>query len=147
MWSSVFYDWKHHFQPLGRGGAVKIFSQTMSQSPNELISNEGVCRTAPATPGLLNRIRKKIIVSVYCQHASQKISAHTCWKKLHSRVSHVKYCPFIFIVHLIKIFKTKKILYQELDEISALLNFFQSKTQSYITIGHTLSNHQPDIIS
>ena len=26
---NLFYDWKHHLQPLGRGGTVKIFSQTM----------------------------------------------------------------------------------------------------------------------
>ena len=28
IWS--FYDWKHHLKPVGRGGAVKIFSQTIS---------------------------------------------------------------------------------------------------------------------
>ena len=29
---SLFYDLNPHLQPLGRGGAVKIFSQTISQS-------------------------------------------------------------------------------------------------------------------
>ena len=38
---------------MGRGGAVKIFSQTMIQSLNQLISDKAVYRTAPATPGLL----------------------------------------------------------------------------------------------
>ena len=46
---NLFYDWKHHFKPLGRGGAVKIFSQTMSH----LMNDKAVYRTAPATPGLL----------------------------------------------------------------------------------------------
>ena len=32
---------------------MKIFPQTMSDLTNELISNRGDCRTAPATPGLL----------------------------------------------------------------------------------------------
>ena len=41
-------------KPFGHCGTVKIFSQTMNQSLNELISDEGVCGTAPATPGLLN---------------------------------------------------------------------------------------------
>ena len=39
---------------MGRGGGVKIFSQTMRQSLNQLISNKGACRTAPATQGPLN---------------------------------------------------------------------------------------------
>ena len=39
---------------LGHGGTVKIFSQTMNQSLNELISDKGVCGTAPATPDPLN---------------------------------------------------------------------------------------------
>ena len=33
---------------------MKIFPQTMSQSLNESVSDGGDCRTAPATPGLLN---------------------------------------------------------------------------------------------
>ena len=44
---SLFYDWKHHLQPLGRGSAVKMFSQTISQLINKLISDETVCRAAP----------------------------------------------------------------------------------------------------
>ena len=32
---------------------LKIFPQTISHLMNELDSNKGVCRTAPATPGLL----------------------------------------------------------------------------------------------
>ena len=44
-------DWKHHLQLLGRGGAEKIFSHTMSQLRNVRINDETVCRTAPATPG------------------------------------------------------------------------------------------------
>ena len=32
---------------------MKIYSQTISESVNQLISDEGDCRTAPATPGLL----------------------------------------------------------------------------------------------
>ena len=43
-----------------RGGAVKIFSQTISQLMNQLISHEAVCRTAPATPGLLNILKLNI---------------------------------------------------------------------------------------
>ena len=50
LWHSLFYDWKHHLEPLGRGGAVKIFSQS---TLNESISNKAVCRKALATPGLL----------------------------------------------------------------------------------------------
>ena len=43
----VFYDLKHHLQARGRGGAVKIFSQTMTESMN----NRGVCIAALASPG------------------------------------------------------------------------------------------------
>ena len=31
--------------------------QSLNQSINQAMSNEGVCRTAPATPGLLTRER------------------------------------------------------------------------------------------
>ena len=34
----TFCDGKHHLQSLGRGGAVKIFSQRISESVNELIT-------------------------------------------------------------------------------------------------------------
>ena len=37
---------------------MKIGRKRMSYSINELISDGGVCRTAPATPGLLKRIMK-----------------------------------------------------------------------------------------
>ena len=40
---SLFYDRKHHLQPLGHGGAVKIFSQIIA----DLINNKSVCRAAP----------------------------------------------------------------------------------------------------
>ena len=47
---------------------MKIFPQTMSQSVNELISNGGDCRTAPATPGLLNtRIYMLCIFGPNCE--------------------------------------------------------------------------------
>ena len=55
MQHSLFHDGKHHLQPLMCGGAVKIFPQTMSQSVTELISDKAVCRTGPATPGLLKK--------------------------------------------------------------------------------------------
>ena len=45
---------------LGRGSAVKIFPQTISELMNQLISDMAVYRTAPATPGLLKRRRKKV---------------------------------------------------------------------------------------
>ena len=38
----------------GSEGVLKIFSQIISQCLNELMSDGGVCRTVPATPGLLN---------------------------------------------------------------------------------------------
>ena len=31
-----FYDGKHHLKPLGPGGAVKIFSQRMTESLNQI---------------------------------------------------------------------------------------------------------------
>ena len=37
----------------GIDSALKIYPQTMTQLMNELINDEAVCRTAPATPGLL----------------------------------------------------------------------------------------------
>ena len=33
--------------------ALKIFPQNMTELMNELMNDEAVCRTAPATPGLL----------------------------------------------------------------------------------------------
>ena len=48
------YDWKHHLQPLGRGSALNIFPQRITY----LINHKGVCRTAPATPGLLITLKK-----------------------------------------------------------------------------------------
>ena len=41
----VFYDWKHHLEPLGRGGAVKISFHKGWIA--ELINDKGVCRAAP----------------------------------------------------------------------------------------------------
>ena len=41
----------------GQWEANEDISQTMSQSLNQLISDGGDCRTAPATPGLLNIVR------------------------------------------------------------------------------------------
>ena len=38
---------KAPFLQLGRGSAVNIFSQSMSELINELISDGGVCRAAP----------------------------------------------------------------------------------------------------
>ena len=53
MWSS--YEWKHHLQPFGRGGAIQIFSQGMNESLNEwqrfLKSSHWLL------PGLLMRIK------------------------------------------------------------------------------------------
>ena len=43
----------------GTEGVMKIFSQRMTyrtnETINESINDEGVCRTATATPGLLNK--------------------------------------------------------------------------------------------
>ena len=55
----------------------------MSQSVNQLISDEGVCRTAPATPGLLKiAYTKKSIIKMakvlYCRGASYLYGLHTC---------------------------------------------------------------------
>ena len=57
----MFYDWKHHFQPFGRDGTVKIFylmDDWMSESVNRLMNDEGVCQAAPAWlfPGLQNNV-------------------------------------------------------------------------------------------
>ena len=38
----------------GIDSTLNIFPQTMTQLMNELINDRGDCRTAPATPGLLN---------------------------------------------------------------------------------------------
>ena len=40
----------------GIDSALKIFPQTIGELMNERINHEAVCRTAPATPGLLIRI-------------------------------------------------------------------------------------------
>ena len=42
----------HHFLQLVCGGAIEIFSQTMTNLP-ELMNYKAVCKTAPATQGLL----------------------------------------------------------------------------------------------
>ena len=34
-------------QPLGRGGALKIFSKTITELINQSVNNGGVCRAAP----------------------------------------------------------------------------------------------------
>ena len=44
---SLFYDTKHHLQPWGCGGDVKIISQRMNESINESVNDGGVCRAAP----------------------------------------------------------------------------------------------------
>ena len=54
MTESTIRAW-HHWAPLGRGGAVNIFSQTISEFMNQSVSDVAVYRTAPATPGLLTR--------------------------------------------------------------------------------------------
>ena len=38
----------------GSGDVLKIWRKRLTHLMNELMSNEGVCRTAPATPGLLD---------------------------------------------------------------------------------------------
>ena len=46
-----------------RRGAIKIFPQTIGQLNNQIISDKAVCRTAPATPGLLNMPKRGCIKS------------------------------------------------------------------------------------
>ena len=41
----------------GIDSALKIFPQTISELIKQLISDGGDCRTAPATPGVLNIVR------------------------------------------------------------------------------------------
>ena len=51
---SLFSDWKHYLEPLGRNGAVKIFPQsTLNEWMNKWMKDKAVYITAPATPGLL----------------------------------------------------------------------------------------------
>ena len=50
----MFYDWKHHFYPFGSDGAIKIFSQTMTEIINQLMNHGGVCRSAPGFAGSAN---------------------------------------------------------------------------------------------
>ena len=45
--------------PLGCNDVVKIWRKSIGESMNELISHGRVCRTAPATPGLLNILEGK----------------------------------------------------------------------------------------
>ena len=47
MSHSLFYYCKHHLQPLGHGGAVKIFSQRVTELPIQSINYRGYCRAAP----------------------------------------------------------------------------------------------------
>ena len=66
MWHLTCYMWhmeggEHSLKILGpllmRFGSedvFTIFSQIMTQSMNEWMNNRGVCRTAPALPGLVN---------------------------------------------------------------------------------------------
>ena len=63
--SSLFNDWKHHFQLLGRGSAINIFLQTMTYWMTYWNNDKAVCRTALATPGLLNII--------YFKYTTQKV--------------------------------------------------------------------------
>ena len=53
----------------GKDRGLKIFPQRMTQSINELINHGGVCRTAPAIPGLLNTEagRQMVILQSLCQ--------------------------------------------------------------------------------
>ena len=53
---SLCHDWKHHFQPFGRDGAVKIFylkDESINQSVNELIT-EMFVEQPLALPGSAN---------------------------------------------------------------------------------------------
>ena len=53
--TSLFSDWKHHFQPLVRGCAVKIFSQTITEWLNDWITEVFVEQTW-LRPGLLKTL-------------------------------------------------------------------------------------------
>ena len=49
----------------GIDSVLKILNERITQSMNELMNHESVYRTAPATPGLLNRG-----TTLYCFHIS-----------------------------------------------------------------------------
>ena len=53
--SLFFYDWKLHLPPLGRGGAVKIFSQTITELIN-LFMTKVFVEQPLASPGSANNI-------------------------------------------------------------------------------------------
>ena len=46
---------------------MKMFSQRITEWVSEPINDEGVCRTAPATPSLLKRklVKREVIKRVY----------------------------------------------------------------------------------
>ena len=81
MESSLFYDWKHHFQLLGRGGAVKIFSETIIQ-----LLNYSVTKLFVEQPGYTGSVNNSIpsFRMVYCQivdprtEASEKFDVVKC---------------------------------------------------------------------
>ena len=86
MQRSLFYDCKQHSEPLGRGGAVNIFSQTMTYWINLWINHKAVCRKSPATPGLLIiyssfRWRKDVSIYIYIFFYNQKYISNSVVQK------------------------------------------------------------------
>ena len=73
---------------MGCGGAVQIFSQTMSDSLNQLISDEAVYRTAPATPGLLDINKSRSLKHRYGRNYPWDYCGNLQYSTLHVEKEH-----------------------------------------------------------
>ena len=51
----------------GIDSTLNIFPQTMTQLLNQFINHRGVWRTAPATPGLLNKFNQHSVAGAFLQ--------------------------------------------------------------------------------
>ena len=64
------YGWKHHLKPLGRGRAIKIFSQMITQLSNKLINEWRKClERSPWLRPVLLKIR----------YGSSKVPNQSSW--------------------------------------------------------------------
>ena len=64
----------------------------MTDQPTDLINDEGVCRTAPATPGLLKRYSERETVESWRKRCLAHKDHRNCWKTFEQTL--VKYDSF-----------------------------------------------------
>ena len=72
---------------LGCGGVLKIFEQK-DDKLNQLMNYKGVCKTAPATPGLLTRAFEYINLSIFKGTSYHGVLKGTCYIGISHFVKH-----------------------------------------------------------